>query len=410
MLYELTDFLAVEDGIKIDFPTYLTSNFVIDRNVTESIEFPLMKEVYAPIYRDDNIKIRIQMVWYDVLPLWKLAVSPGRDGYYRAIYIQLNYHSREYYIGKVNASSLRKLLNYKGSGVKFLCKYKKHSQDFAMYYLAQCETADETEALEKKIVNHSLLSDPFCLNLIEGGGKQIRKNYSDVRKRKQSEYMKSHPERYKGMLAALKNFTSEDYRLRGQKIKEVMSDEEHRKASSERIKNWQKNHPEEYARSRENNRISQSRTEVKLKRILSLKKWKEDHPEEFKIWEENRKRSLSSEAVKVKKSIAQKQWISLNPKEAHERKEKARVGLKQKIGKRVEMIDTNSNKVLRTFDCVADAARWLLDNGLTKGQNPSSCIVAICKNKNVPGHGVRKTYLGYKWKYKGVDTNKLNNS
>ncbi len=62
------------------------------------------------------------------------------------------------------------ILNTKKYFLKFSNKFKKNKNDFVRYYIAKCETAEETEQLEASIVDKDILSDEKCLNLVVGGG------------------------------------------------------------------------------------------------------------------------------------------------------------------------------------------------------------------------------------------------
>jgi hypothetical protein len=92
------------------------------------------------------------------------------DGYYRVIYIHINMENGEYYIGKANRPKWSELRRYQGSGLKFTKKLKKNSNKFVRFYIASCETAEETELLESSLVDLELLSDEKSLNLVAGGG------------------------------------------------------------------------------------------------------------------------------------------------------------------------------------------------------------------------------------------------
>ena len=55
-------------------------------------------------------------------------------------------------------------------------------------------------------------------------------------------------------------------RQRAEKTKATMSDDYYRQLTSERIKRWRKEHPEEYELARENNRVAMQSPAVKEKR------------------------------------------------------------------------------------------------------------------------------------------------
>ena len=116
-------------------------------------------------------KIYICGIPYDAIhPFYAARSRNAEDNYYRFVYIQINYNTGEYYIGKVNRKSYREIQRYNGSGLKFRAKYKKDPTQFVRYFIAVCHSAKESEEIEASIVNEELLKDPFCLNLVRGGG------------------------------------------------------------------------------------------------------------------------------------------------------------------------------------------------------------------------------------------------
>ena len=400
MEYKFSDCLTIDDGISFEdwIPTFHYTS--LEWNPTTSLVLPSFETSFKiPKMFDEDVRVKLQDTWYDVIPLARLVRKKSEDGYFRAIYIQIDYHSGEYYVGKVNAANRRKLLSYPGSGVLFTQKYKKHKDRYRRYYICYCKTAQETEEMEAKIVNEELLKDTFCLNLIRGGGKGTTKDYGEERKKQQSEYMKSHPERYKAMMDAVKNFSLQDIQRRGESIKKTMSDDKHRKMTSDRIKKWMREHPDEYALARAKNKAALVNPETKAKRLKSRQKYKEEHPDEYAAWEQKRKASVSRPEVRAKMSKSQEEWMKNNPEKSKERLAKMQKAHIEKIAKPVEMYDLNSKETIRVFDSVKDAANWLLDNGYTKGSNPSSTIVAVCKKRSEKGHGTKKSYLGYGWRY-----------
>lgn len=60
-------------------------------------------------------RIAIKDRWFDVLTLSDLVRKRNKeDGYYRAIYIQINMDNGVYYIGKVNRPKWSELIRYQG--------------------------------------------------------------------------------------------------------------------------------------------------------------------------------------------------------------------------------------------------------------------------------------------------------
>lgn len=58
------------------------------------------------------------------------------------------------------------------------------------------------------------------------------------------------------------------------------------------------------------------------------------------------------------------------------------------VGKKVAKIDPNSNEIIKTYSCIADASIDLGKNFLSG----KTMIVQVCKDK-------RQTAYGFKWKY-----------
>ncbi len=230
-------------------------------------------------------RIEINGRWFDVINTGEIVRKQSKkDGYYRVIYIQINWENGEYYIGKANRPKWSELKRYQGSGIKFKNKFKKRKNDFQRFYIARCETAEETEQLEALIVNKDLLLDEKCLNLVVGGSGTNKHPTIAETSEKKREYMKDHPEQFKPMLEASKKaFQSGDtaaLRVRSQRIKEVMSLEKYRDMSRKRIIKWKNENPEEYAEARKKNHEKIKTPEVQAKRIASFKKWAQKNPEE----------------------------------------------------------------------------------------------------------------------------------
>ncbi len=250
----------------------------------------------------DKQRIAIKNRWFDVLtPSELVRKRNNSDGYYRVVYIQINMASGEYYIGKANRPKWSELKRYQGSGLKFLNKFKKNKNDFVRYYIAKCETAEETEQLEASIVDKDILSDGKCLNLVVvGGGTSKHPTIAETSEKKR-EYMKNHPEQFKPMIeASKKTFQSGDtpaLRARSKRIKEVMSAENYRKMSRKRIMKWKEEYPEEYAKARRKNHEKIKTPECQAKRKASFEMWVKNHPEEYKVWQEKLVRLHSVLAV-----------------------------------------------------------------------------------------------------------------
>ncbi len=350
-------------------------------------------------------RISIQGRWFDVLSPSELVRKRNqKDGYYRVIYIQINMDTGEYYIGKANRPKWSEIKRYQGSGLKFKNKLKNHKDSFVRYFIALCETAEETEKLEASIVNEKLLTDEKCLNLVVGGAGTTKRASIAESSKKKREYMAKHPDQFKPMLKAAKDaFLSGDtpaLRARSKRIKEVMNDEKYKSMSRERLKKWKEENPEEYAEARRKNHEKIKNPEVQKKRQASLKKWAEENPEKYKINQEKLIKSRASQEAKEKRKKSLKEWRDSNPEVAEANAKKRAKAAASKRSKAVSMLDLVSGKILRKFTSIHEAARWLVENGIAKNTNCASSISSVCLRKPcTTGFGVRKKAYGYDWRF-----------
>jgi hypothetical protein len=350
-------------------------------------------------------RIAIKNRWFDVLTPSELVRKRNKsDGYYRVIYIQINMENGEYYIGKANRPKWSELKRYQGTGLKFVNKFNKNSDKFLRFYIASCETAEETELLESALVDSELLSDEKCLNLVAGGGGTTKRPSISESREKKRKYMKSHPEQFQPMLEASKNaFLSGDspaLRARSQRIKEVMSDEKYREMTRERIKNWIAENPEEYAKARKNNHEAINTPESKAKRKASFDNWIKNNLEKYQVWQEKLISSRTTREANEKRKTSLKEWNEKNPEKANVNVKKRVKAAAEKLSKAVCMIDLQSGEVLKTFPSQHAAAKWLVENGKTKNLNCVSSISSVCLRKPCStGYGYRKKAFGYDWRF-----------
>lgn len=350
-------------------------------------------------------RIAIKDRWFDVLtPSELVRKRNATDGYYRAVYIQLNMESGEYYIGKVNRPKWSELKRYQGSGLKFVNKFKNNKDLFRRYFIAACETAEETERLEASIVDEDLLADEKCLNLVAGGAGTNKHPSTAETSEKKREYMKTHPDQFKPMLEASKKAFREGdtpaLRLRNQRIKEVMSTEKYRKMSVVRIKNWRELTPLEYAEARRKSHEAIKTPETQEKRKNSLKSWGTENPEKYIEWQEKLLKSRSSDEAKAKRKASLKVWRDENPEQAKANAQKRAKAAGEKRSKEVCMIDLESGEILKLFSSQHEAAKWLVETGQAKNVNCVSSISSVCLRKpSSTGYGYRKKAYGYDWRF-----------
>ena len=359
----------------------------------------------------DKGKIRIKDKWFKIIHESELfRKRNSSDGYYRVIYIQINWLTNEYYIGKANRKTWLQLKRYQGSGIKFKNNFKKYEDNFTRYYVAVCKSAKETEELEASLVDDELLKDPKCLNLVRGGsGGSIHPTQEEI-KLKQSAFMKAHPDRYKAMVETAKKYFTKgtpECAARCERIRSTMQDDKYKEMMRERILNWKKNNPEAYALSRKRNKERQQDPAIKAKRVENLKKYKREHPEEFKKWEENRINACKSKKSNEKRKRSLQKWKETHPEEVRQKTERLKKYTSETLSKSVCMINLKDGSVVRTFKSMADAGQWLRDQGLSKSINPQSSISAICLKKEIDGHGLKSVAYGYGWCFaEEVDKNR----
>ena len=89
-------------------------NLIVEQKYSMHELYPLPGEIYsnyvdvptelmqARILGYNPTRIFIKDTWYNAIPLHMLVRTKSADDYYRFIYIQINYNTGEYYIGKVN--------------------------------------------------------------------------------------------------------------------------------------------------------------------------------------------------------------------------------------------------------------------------------------------------------------------
>jgi len=350
-------------------------------------------------------RIAIRDRWFDVLTSSELVRKRNAtDGYYRAVYIQINWESGEYYIGKVNRPKWSELRRYQGSGLKFVNKYKNNKDSFVRYFIAACETAEETERREASIVDEVLLADEKCLNLVAGGGGTNKHPSKAETREKKRQYMRAHPEQFIPMLEASKKAFREGdspaLRLRNRRIKEVMSAEQYRNMSAVRLESWRGSNPLEYAEARRKNHEAIKSPESQEKRRNSFKKWVAENPEKYNEWQEKLIMSRTSDESKAKRKETLKDWRDNNPGQAKANAQKRANAAAAKLSKEVCMIDLLTGEVLKSFPSQHEAAKWLVENGKAKNTNCVSSISSVCLRKPcTTGFGYRKKAYGYGWRF-----------
>ena len=365
-------------------------------------ELPYEK-LAAVLFGMNPIRIKIKDEWYEVLSMSEAVRSLSLiDGNYHFLYIQINWESNEYYIGKMNRKRWSEIKRYQGSGLKFKKKYNAHKSLFSRYIIACCKTNKETEELEAKIVDDVLLNDPKCLNLVAGGGGTNEHNDTSQKREKHREYMKSHPEQYEAMVekAKLLYQSGDSYALeqRSKAIKATMSSDYYRQLSRERILKWKTEHPDDYEKAREKNKQAIRSPETVEKRRVARKKWIATHPDEYAEYQRKLIEARTTPEANEKRCRSIKAWNEAHPEEAKANAQKRAKASAKKRMRRVNMCDLETGQVLRTFESQLEAAQWLVDQRIAKNTNCKSSISQVCLRKPcTTGYGYRKKAYGFSW-------------
>ena len=353
------------------------------------------------LFNEEQISINDR--WFDILSPSELVRTRNKeDGYYRVIYIQINFDSGEYYIGKANRPTWKQLERYQGSGLKFKNKFNKHRNNFVRFYIASCKDSEETVLIESSILTPEILSDEKCLNLVAGGGGLNKHTSSAETSEKKRAHMQRHPEQYQSMLKASKKaFQSGDtqsLRDRNQRIKETMSDKKYRDMTRTRIEKWIQENPEKYKESRMKMLESSKTIQSREKRKASRNSWIANNPEKHKVLQEKLIKSSTSPEAIAKRKASLKKWRDKNPQQAAENAKKRAKSSAAKTSKEVCMVDLESGNTLKTFPSQHAAARWLVEIGKAKNTNCVSSISSVCrKSPCTTGYGYRKKAYGYGW-------------
>ena len=179
-----------------------------------------------------------------------------------------------------------------------------------------------------------------------------------------------------------------------------MDTDEYREMTSERILRWKQEHPDEYAKSRENNRLAQQDERVREKKRLGREKWIQEHPEEY---EENKRKAQAAchtPDAEKKRSESLKAFYKENPEEAEAIITKRSEASVEVCRKSVNMLDLETGAILKTFSSQHEAARWLVEQGIAKNTNCVSSISSVCLKKPcTTGYGYRKKAYGYGWEF-----------
>ena len=397
------DAVVISDCVKFWRKYDFLSHFLRD-----TLQPPLQlipSEPPLSLWGFDAEYVCVKKRWFKVLSDSELFRSRGKDGKYHYIYIQINSETGEYYIGKSNKARWSEVKRYQGSGLRFQHAYAKHGECFVKYYLCACRAAPETERLEAELVDEELLQDEKCLNLVAGGGGVPRGcDDGDARREKLRAYNKAHPERYSAMLAkAAELYHSGDttaLHIRSRHIKETMCADKYRNQMSVRIRKWQLEHPSEYAKSRERNKLSLKKASTKARKAASRRAWQLEHPDEYAEGLAKLRVASQTTEAKAKRKASLRKWREEHPDKVQERMARMIAVGNKKRRKMVCRIDLVTGKVLETYASQHDAARWLVSVGLAKNLNCVSSVSGVCRRVAcTTGYGYRQKAYGFGWRF-----------
>ncbi len=396
--YRLNDNISIYEELDPSILSFFSNSYSLNNSV-HFIPQPTIS-AFPPTKR-----IKIGDRWFDIIPKWKLYRMRNDDGYYRVIYIQINWESFEYYIGKANRPTWRQLMRYSGSGLRFVNSYKKHKDQFERYFIASCSSADETEKLEAEIITPEILADDLCLNLVAGGGGTNKHPTKEETNEKKRQWMINHPEQYAAMLEGSKksfrNGKTPQLEARAKKITETMSDEKYRVGFRKRIADWRKNNPEEYKEALKRSHDTIKQESVQKKRMKSFEKWVKEHPVEYELWQKKLIESRTSDEANRKRGNSIIKFNLENPEKAKANSMKRLKAAKAVTNRPVNMVDIDTGNVIREFESQHEAARWLVENGIAKNSNCVSSIGGVCLYYQNPNDlRPRKQAYGYKWIFK----------
>jgi len=108
------------------------------------------------------------------------------------VYKTVHVPSGRWYIGIRSSRITPKEDKYLGSGLILKSLLKKHPRvEFSKQILAVARTREEAAQIERRLVGPSELSDPLCLNVVEGGQRGFAGGkHSGSARRKMSESRK----------------------------------------------------------------------------------------------------------------------------------------------------------------------------------------------------------------------------
>ena len=396
--YKLNDNISIYEEIDSSLFCFLSSPYI----PTNELVLPNQPSIsFSP----QSKRIKIGDRWFDIIPKWKLYRMRNADGYYRAIYIQINWETSEYYIGKANRPTWRQLMRYSGSGLRFVNSYKKHKEQFERYYIAFCSSSEETEKLEAEIITPSILADALCLNLVAGGGGTNKHPTKEEKIKKRRQWMLNHPDQYAAMIEgskkAFRSGKTPQLKARSERIKKTMSNEKYRVQFRKRIADWRESYPEEYKESLKKNHDIIRQESVQKRRKESFQKWVKEHPVEYEQWQQKLIESRTSEKANIKRGNSIKKYNLENPEAAKANVRKRLEAAMAVTNRPIYMIDIDTDEVVREFKSQHDAARWLVEQGIAKNTKCVATLGAVCLYYQNPDRRRRrlKAY-GYKWVFK----------
>ena len=136
------------------------------------------------------------------------------------------------------------------------------------------------------------------------------------------------------------------------------------------------------------------------KKQNSFKKWKNENPEKYVEIRKNLVCAAHTKDAEEKRAESLKKWKEQNPEQAALNAKKRALASAEKNRKNIVMKDLDTGEVLKQFESIHDAARWLVDSKIAKNTNCISSISAVCRKAPCStGYGYRKKAYGYGWDF-----------
>ena len=173
---------------------------------------------------------------------------------HHVLYAIIKKDDGSYYVGQHISNTTNPLGGYWGSGKKLHEAYKKYGKDaFVKVVLAEVDTPEQLEDLERRVVDKTMVSDPKCYNEHVGGNNPIKgnknrdiswfKSEAGMAHMKRITKMASQPDATRKRMLATKQtmlLYPEINQKRVNALKQTTSSPEYKERRSKEVKEWYK--------------------------------------------------------------------------------------------------------------------------------------------------------------------------